>query len=146
MSIDATIATWKLTKQQVTSTEKLFLLTCADRAGENGVCWPSIKRICADTCLDRKTVIDARQSVIEKGLMEYTGDMIGKTKLIPIMRLTYVIERHSEDVNSTENGTDNYLNSTENGTGNGTENGTVKQYRKRDTESIIREPIIRTDH
>lgn len=90
MSIEATLATWKLTKEQVTATEKLFLLSCANRAGEDYECWPSLKRLTADTGFDRKTVIKIRQSLIEKKLMEYTGDYKGHSKQIPIMRLTYV--------------------------------------------------------
>lgn len=90
MSIEATLATWKLTKQQVTPTEKIFLLSCANRAGEHHECWPSLKRLIADTGLDRKTIIKIRQSTIDKGLMEYTGSYVGHSHQIPIMRLTYV--------------------------------------------------------
>ena len=108
MSIEATIATWKLTKEQVTATEKLFLLSCANRAGEDYECWPSLKRLTADTVFDRKTVIKIRQSVIEKKLLEYTGYYKGHSKQIPIMRLTYVnaiVQILDENTTSTENGT-----------------------------------------
>jgi len=132
MSVDATVATWKLDKSQVTSSEKLFLLSCADRAGESHECWPSIKRLSANTGLERKTIMKVRQSVIGKGLVEYTGSFQGKTKLIPVMRLTYVDDSVSE-LSSTENGTVNN-NSPKNGTGNSPKNGTAKQSQKRDTE------------
>jgi hypothetical protein len=125
MSLDATLSTWKLPKSLVTSTEKLFLLSCADRAGEEGECWPSIRRLAADTCMDRKTIIDVRQSCIQKGLLEYTGEKRGRTKSVEVMRLTYINQRGES---STENGTPSNLSSTE--------NGTAKQYRKRDTESL----------
>lgn len=124
MSVDATISTWKLSKLQVTATEKLFLLSCADRAGEEGICWPSIKRLCADTCLDRKTIIKIRQSCIDKGLLVYTGEKKGRTKSVEVMRLTYVSSRIDED-----------LSSPKNGTGSSPKNGTTKQSQNWDTES-----------
>jgi len=136
MSVDATRATWQLTKAQVTQTEKMFLLSCADRAGETAECWPSIKRLCADTGMDRKTIISVRQSVMDKDLLEYTGNMEGRTKLIPVMRLTYVTQREDEEANSPKSGTVLNLNSTE--------SGTVKQSRIRDTEPKRFEPKINT--
>lgn len=137
MSVEATLATWRLSKKQVTSAEKLFLLSCADRAGEGAECWPSIKRLCADTCLDRKTIIDVRRSVIEKGLMAYTGQMRGRTKSVPVMVLTYVKERHCEEnTTSTKTGIGKKekISSPKNGTGSSPKNGTAKQSQKRDTE------------
>lgn len=139
MSIDATRATWKLSKDKITAVQKIILLSLADRAGENGECWPSIRRMIADTLLDRKTLIENRQELIEKGLVEYTGHMRGSTKSIPVMRLTYVIQREDEDYNnfspsSPKNGTAQNLSSTENGTG--------KQSQKRDTEPKRIEPKI----
>jgi len=131
MSVDATRATWMLTKEQVTPTEKLFLLSCADRSGETSECWPSIKRICADTGLDRKTVLKVRQSVIDKILVEYTGEMKGRTKSVPVMRLTYVNHREESSPN---NGTPSVVSSPNNGTGSSPNNGTPKQSQKRDTE------------
>ena len=100
MSIEATLATWKLTKKQVTPTEKLFLLSCANRAGESHECWPSLKRLCADTGMDRKTLIKVRQSVIDKGFLVYTGSFTGRSKQIPIMQLTYVDNSLSEFVST----------------------------------------------
>lgn len=125
MSIDATRATWKLNKQ-ITAIQKLILLSLADRAGEDGECWPSIKRLEADTCLNRKTIIENRQKLINLGLIEYTGELKGKKKQIPVMRLTYINNREFEqDSTSTESGTDKMLTSTENGTRTSTENGTL---------------------
>lgn len=147
MSVEATLATWRLCKKQVTSTEKLFLLSCANRAGESHECWPSIKRLCADTGMDRKTIINVRQSVIDKGLLVYTGSFRGRSSQVPVMQLTYV------DNSVSEFSTDNDKNPTspksttspKNGTGTGTENGTGDQSQKRDTESkrgnLSEEPI-----
>lgn len=144
MSNDATRATWKLGKE-ITAIQKLILLSLADRAGENAECWPSIKRITLDTNLDRKTLIDNRQQLIEKGYIEYTGEMRGRSKQIPVMRLTYVSHREDENdipkpkPTSTENGTGSNLPPS-----TSTENGTGDQYRKRDTETKTTEPISLT--
>ncbi len=137
MSIDATRATWKLSKTKITAIQKLILLSLADRAGENAECWPSLKRIIADTNIDRKTLIENRKILIEKKLIEYTGQFMGKQKQIPVMRLTYVQSREDSD---DENYNDLIFTSTENGTRTSTENGTGNQYRKRDTEPKRIEP------
>jgi len=136
MSVDATRATWKLPKTKITAIQKIILLALADRAGENGECWPSIKRMIEDTNLNRKTLIENRQILISLKLIEYTGNFVGKQKQIPVMRLTYVYQ----DLDGTENGTGEYFTSTENNTGTSTENGTGNQYRNRDTEPKRLEP------
>lgn len=131
MSIDATIATWKLGKE-VTAIQKLILLSLADRAGESGECWPSIKRIEVDTNLNRKTIVENRQELLAMGLIKYTGFFYGKQKQIPGMRLTYVHPREgkidletADNFTNTENGHGKKFTSTENGTGTSTENGTL---------------------
>lgn len=132
MSVEATLATWKLSKKLVTATEKLFLLSCANRAGENHECWPSLQRLCNDTGLNRKTIIKVRQSVIDKNLLQYSGQMVGRSGQIPVMRLTYV-----EDLEAA-------LTSPKIGTRTSTKNGTGDQYQKRDTESKRTESKKRT--
>lgn len=125
MSMEAIISTFELTKEQVSSSEKLFLLACARRAGEEDECWPSLARLCADTSLDRKTVVSVRQSVINKGLMSYTGKFHGKSEQIPEMKLTYVNKKsypHSEEDYKPSKST-----STKSGTGTSTENGTLNK-------------------
>jgi len=139
MSIEATLATWKLTKNQVTSTEKLFLLSCANRAGETHECWPGIERLSKDTGLDRKTIIKIRQSLIDKGLMAYTGQYEGHSKKIPVMRLIYV-KRLDEILNSTNFGTvpifpgDSTNFGTEDSTNFGIQN--LKEESKRESKNI----------
>ncbi len=90
MSLEATLATWELTKNEVNSREKFLLLSLARRTGEDHTCWPSLKRIVEDTGFDRKTVVDVRQSLIEKKLLKYTGRMVGRSSQIPEMELMYV--------------------------------------------------------
>lgn len=87
MSIDATRWVWKLTKDKVTPTEKLLLLAIADRCGEEGECWPSISRLVRDTGYHRDAVIQNRKSLIEKGILSFTGEYRGRSKQIPIMKL-----------------------------------------------------------
>lgn len=145
MSTDATRSTWLLNKELITSTEKLFLLACADRASENHECWPSIKRLIADTGLNRKTILSVRQSVIDKGLLTYTGEMKGSTKSIPVMRLTYVQSRDnlsirsSPKIGSTSPTSSPKIGSTSNDISS-PEIGTGKQSQNWDTESKRIEP------
>ena len=141
MSVDATKATWKLGKT-ITAIQKLLLLSLADRAGEDGECWPSLKRIMSDTNLDRHTVVDNRKILVEKGFIQMTGEMKGRTKLIPVMRLTYIDRREGtfnpideESFNSAESNTVVKLNSAE--------SSTVKQCGNTHTEPNNIEPIIK---
>lgn len=66
MSVDATKWAWSLS---ISPTRKIVLLSMADRAGETHVCWPSIARLEADTCLDRKTILNAISELEEMGLI-----------------------------------------------------------------------------
>ena len=54
MSLVATRWAWSL--RGLRPAQKLVLLSLADRAGEDGVCWPSIPRLARDTGLNEKTV------------------------------------------------------------------------------------------
>lgn len=64
MSIDATRWAWQ---QPVKPSQKLVLLTLADRADEHFNCYPSIQRMVNDTGLDRKTIIRSLQSLEDEG-------------------------------------------------------------------------------
>lgn len=55
MSLKAMRWAWEV--QQVTRTQKIILLSMADRANdETGECWPSIRRLCLDTNCSERTV------------------------------------------------------------------------------------------
>lgn len=55
MSLKAMRWAWEM--QQVTRTQKIILLSMADRANdETGECWPSIRRLCLDTNCSERTV------------------------------------------------------------------------------------------
>jgi hypothetical protein len=66
MSFDASQWAWK---QQVTSTQKLILLSLADRASDNHSCFPSIDRLVSDTGLNRKTVLSGLKALGAIGLI-----------------------------------------------------------------------------
>lgn len=132
MSMEATLATWELTKKIVNSREKFFLLSLARRAGEDHTCWPSIKRMVEDTGFDRKTIVDLRQALIDKKLVKYTGRMVGRSHQIPEMQLLYVQEwenrrnspRLQDDEEPVDKSASNRLTSPKNGTGTSPKNGT----------------------
>lgn len=52
MSIDATRWAWAAPVNN--SSQRLVLLSLADRAGEEHTAWPSIERLAKDTVLDKK--------------------------------------------------------------------------------------------
>lgn len=87
MSVCATMYVWKLTKEKVTSTEKLVLLSMADRANEAHECWPSKVRLAADTLLDLKTVKSAISKLVDKGILVDTGEKKGKLKRISVYKI-----------------------------------------------------------
>ena len=146
MSVDATRATWKLSKK-ITAIQKLLLLALADRAGENGECWPGISRLIADTNLDRHTIVDNRKILIQKGYIELTGELKGRTKSIPVMRLTYVKNRegifteNQEFLSNGESNTAIKSSSVEMPTGSSVESNTAKQCGNAHLEPKRIEPI-----
>ena len=136
MSIDATRWAWGV---QIQATRKIVLLSMADRASEDFECWPSIARLVYDTCLDRKTIMDA-VSDLEKAGHIAVKRILGKGNCYQLLG---AVSRET----STKNGTGT---STKNGTG--TEQKTepvpktvlhqsqkrdTHQSQKRDTESTI---------
>ncbi len=137
MSFDAIVATFNLSKSQVTPSEKYLLLACANRTGATHECWPSVERLCADTGFDRKTVIKTRKSLIAKNLMTYDAEKKkGKSGQIRLMRLTYVshetVDNPNNSVdkskkynpNNTKSGTPKTPNSTRSGTSDSATSGT----------------------
>lgn len=59
-------ACWPL---QIPPTPKAVLISLADNANDEGVCWPSIARICERTCFGKTAVIDAIQWLEQHGLL-----------------------------------------------------------------------------
>jgi len=118
MSIDAT--NWAWSQRDVTPTEKLILLSYADRAGETHEAWPSWSRLILDTGLDRKTIYYGLGSLQKKGKMIKTGEKKGQ---VYVYRLIGVTSRESNELPSSNK----KLSTTrsKNGTGSSSENGTT---------------------
>ncbi len=68
MSLDA--MRWALQQQDIKATHKFVLVAMADRANDDGECWPSIDQLRFDTCLTRNAICDASKALAEAGLIE----------------------------------------------------------------------------
>lgn len=64
MSTIIMAACWPL---QMSPTQKSVLISLADQANDQGVCWPSIDTISMRTCISRRSVIDAIKALEEAG-------------------------------------------------------------------------------
>ncbi len=122
MSIDAMRWAWKL--QEISPTEKLILLSLADRAGETHEAWPSWRRLQLDTLLSRNTIAKNLSALQAKGLILNTGQKKGQ---VIVYRLIGVAGRDDE--------AHLHATSTKIGTGTSTKIGTgTKQETKRETK------------
>ncbi|MFW1970866.1 helix-turn-helix domain-containing protein [Acinetobacter bereziniae] len=102
MSIDAT--RWAWTAPVNNSSQRLVLLSLADRAGEHHTAWPSIERLALDTALNEKTVQKVILELIKLGLVVDTLERTGPTKRVRILKLNGVKDRgDSCDRNNTLN-------------------------------------------
>lgn len=132
MSLDASIWAWKAAVGS--ATQRLILLSLADRAGENHECYPSIMRMVKDTKMNRKTIIKVLDELEQLKLIKFTGELIGNG--VKVYRLIGITGRE-ETATSTKkgaggkNGTSSNLGtgsnngtSTESGTGSSPNNGT----------------------
>lgn len=90
MSLDATRWAWR---QKVTPTRKLVLLSLADRADENHVCYPSISRLEADTGLYRETIMEAIAELESLGLLVVKR----RSGTSSIYQLVGVEDRHADE-------------------------------------------------
>lgn len=92
MSLDATIHAWKL--KGISPTQKLVLLSLADRAGEDHTCWPSMKRISDDCCLSKSSVKRAINQLCEIGILRRENRVQGKANLSSVYQIIGVQDRH----------------------------------------------------
>lgn len=53
----------------MSSTQKLVLISLADQANDDGVCWPSIRRMRERTCLSERAIRDAIAWLTESGVL-----------------------------------------------------------------------------
>ena len=107
MSIDATRWAWAAPVNN--SSQRLVLLSLADRAGEEHTAWPSIDRLAKDTVLDKKTVQKVILELINLGLVEDTGERTGPTRRVRVLKLNGVKGREDytqnlDDANTPKNG------------------------------------------
>ncbi len=123
MSLEATRWAWR---QAVKGTHKLVLLSLADRADDRHTCYPSVDRLHEDTCLNRKTIMEAIAELEELGLIE-VHRLLGAGNKYRL--LVAALEVHTSTETGTSPATEiETKTSTENGTtelGTGTESGTT---------------------
>ena len=132
MSLDATIWAWNA--EVKSGSERLILLSLADRAGETHKCYPSIMRMVKDTKMYRKTIIKVLDELEQKSLIKFTGEIVGNG--VKVYQLLGVngreeIKSSAKKGTSGKKGTSTNLGtgsnigtSTENGTGSSPKNGT----------------------
>ena len=89
MSVNATRFAWEcdLSKTTKRSAKRLVLLALADRANKENTCFPSIARVVKDTGMDRKTVMNTINDLIELGLVLDTGDRKGGTNQVRVLKI-----------------------------------------------------------
>lgn len=158
MSLSATMWAWE--QRQVRGSTKLVLLCFAEHYNdEREATWPSSPAVSEATGLDRKTIVSCLSELREKGLIEDSGERVGKTKQVVVYRLPGVPEFRNS-VREAANKQARYWGSYDQGEQaqkrNSTENGTVpvfpsnrpvfpaKQAQKRATEPLkepLREPV-----
>ena len=125
MSIDAT--RWAWTAPVKNSSQRLVLLSLADRAGEHHTAWPSIDRLAKDTALNEKTVQKVILELMHLGLIIDTGDRTGPTKRVRVLKLNGVKGREEHTQNWDNSASKNDSKSS----GNTTNTGNIKQPQKR---------------
>ena len=87
---------WAWETQILTRTQKIILLSMADRANDAGECWPSIRRLCLDTNCSDRTVQRSIKAIEKLGLI--TCERVsGKTTVYKLLEAPLSPEdpRHS---------------------------------------------------
>lgn len=132
MSVDATRWAWQNGNNP---RQKLVLLALADRANEAGICFPSTKRLEADTMMDRKTIFKVIKELEQHGLLTVERDQ-GKGNIYRLIGVP-----HREDSHSSATTKTSAKKGTSHKNGTSAKNGTTPvpktvpdQYQKRDTE------------
>lgn len=134
MSIDAT--RWAWTAPVNNSSQRLVLLSLADRAGEEHTAWPSIDRLAKDTVLDKKTVQKVILELIGLNLIKDTGERAGPTKRVRVLKLVGVNGREESssirEDSSSSKGVEPRVNAPK--------NGNIKRSQKRDNSQTENDP------
>ena len=95
MSVHYLSACWKL--EGLTSTQKFVLVSLADQANDEGVCWPSIGSIAQRTCLTERAVQLAMRELIALNLVQ-KDERVNRSSVF-----TVTPERHSGEPRSPVN-------------------------------------------
>lgn len=149
MSRAATEWVWSL---DLKASQKLLLLSLADRADEFHRCYPSTMRLVNDTGLDKKTIGKWINQMISEGMITDTGERKGPTKRVRVLQLNLdfkftrkrgnsVRGNESKNGNVPENGyipKNGCLNAPKNGCLNVPKNGSQNQ----SLESVIESKYI----
>lgn len=109
MSLEA--ITWAFKQPVPQSSAKFVLVAIAnlaapDRSGRV-IAWPSTDYLAEVTSQDRKTVITNLAKLREWGLIEDTGDRVGRTGQVPVYALNCppdLFTEHTQKRNSSKNG------------------------------------------
>jgi hypothetical protein len=73
--------------QKLPTKEKFVLIMLANYAGETGLAWPSMKRLCEDTSMSKDSVIRAVKNLEEMGLLEVERRVVEGVNLPNIYHL-----------------------------------------------------------
>ncbi|WP_180124815.1 helix-turn-helix domain-containing protein [Acinetobacter sp. YH12080] len=134
MSIDATRWAWAVSVNN--SSQRLVLLSLADRAGEDHTAWPSIDRLAKDTVLDKKTVQKVLIELMKLQLIIDTGERTGPTKRVKILKLNGVKGREEYTQNRDDLNSKKDIKSKV----NQPNNGNIKQPQNRDYSNFENNP------
>jgi predicted transcriptional regulator len=118
------LTTLSFEQKDLSLAEHSILNILAFRANDDHECWPSIRSLIQNSSADRKTALKVIQSLIDKGLIKKTGEMKGKTRSVPVYKLT---------LSGPKNGTARKLSGPV-FSASSPKNGTAKQSQKRDME------------
>lgn len=153
MSLEASIWAWKAGVKN--ASQRVVLLSLADRAGEKHRCYPSVRRLVEDTKLNRKTVIKVLDELEDFNLIKDTGEFRGNgVKVYQLIGVSSREDGQNDDSTSTKKGTGTKSGtgcfsgtgsksgtSTNNGTASSTENGTGTSPKNGTLNPPIESPI-----
>ncbi|MDP3330600.1 MAG: helix-turn-helix domain-containing protein [Methylococcaceae bacterium] len=98
MSIDASRWAWT---QQITPSQKIVLLSLADRADEEGYCYPSVKRLELDCSMTRRTIQRNLSELEALKLIERKSRFTGSGQTSNDFFLIGIVDRHGENTPKT---------------------------------------------
>ena len=138
MSRAATEWVWSL---DLKASQKLLLLSLADRADEFHRCYPSTMRLVNDTGLDKKTIGKWINQMISEGLITDTGERKGPTKRVRVLQLNLDFKFTRKGDNSVRGNEPKNGNVPKNGCLNIPKNGSLN-VPKNGSQNQSLEPVI----